>query len=94
MPDRMRAPANSQSDVWQQMEWALSIVHVTGLELIAEIKANGEQAESATRQKFDDALAAFHDALGKLGILPDHLRSVLCEPESEAWDLVREANRP
>jgi hypothetical protein len=68
-------PANSGSD-WQEMERALSIVHVAGLELIAEIKADGEQSESAAREKFDDALGAFHDALGNLGILPDHLRSV------------------
>lgn len=78
MPDRMSPGllrANCQSDAWRQMEWALSIVHVTGLELIAEVKADGEQSESATRQKFDEALAAFHDALGKLGILPDRLPS-------------------
>jgi hypothetical protein len=57
------------------MERALSLVHVAGLELIAEIKAGGEESESATRQKFDDELATFHDALGKLEILPDHLQS-------------------
>ena len=47
MPDRMSpglTPANSQSDAWQEMERALSLVHVAGLELIAEIKANGEQS--------------------------------------------------
>jgi hypothetical protein len=69
-------PANSRSESWQEMERALSLVHVAGLELIAEIKADGEQSESITRQKFDGALAAFHDALGKLEILPDRLRSV------------------
>jgi hypothetical protein len=68
-------PANSRSESWQEMERALSLVHVAGLELIAEIKADGEQTESATRQKFEDALAAFHDALGKLEMLPHHLRS-------------------
>jgi len=67
---------NGQCESWQEMERALSLVHVAGLELIAEIKADGEQTESATRQKFDDALVAFHDALGKLGILPDDLQSV------------------
>ena len=70
------APANSRFDAWQEMERALSLVHVAGLELIDEIKAGGEQTESATHQKFDDALAAFHDALGKLGILPDDLQPV------------------
>jgi hypothetical protein len=67
---------HSRSESWQEMERALSLVHVAGLELIAEIKVDGEQTASATRQRFDDALAAFHDALDNLGFLPDHLRSV------------------
>jgi hypothetical protein len=58
------------------MERALSLVHVAGLELIAEIKTDGEQPKSTARKKFEDAFSAFHDALGKLEILPDHLRSV------------------
>jgi hypothetical protein len=69
-------PANSRTDAWQEMGRALSIVQVTGLELIAEVKADGEQSESATREKFDDALAAFHDALRSSEFLSDHLRSV------------------
>jgi len=69
-------PTNSRSESWQEMERALSLVHVAGLELIAEIKADGEQSESTARQRFEESLAAFHGALGKLGILPDHLRSV------------------
>ena len=56
-----------QFETWQELERALSIVHVAGLELIAEIKTDGEQSESATRQRFDDALVIFHDSLGKLG---------------------------
>lgn len=68
-------PTNSRSESLQEMERALSLVHVAGLGLIAEIKADGEQSESATRRKCDDPLAAFHDALGKLEMLPHHLRS-------------------
>lgn len=68
-------PTNSRSESWQEMERALSLVHVAGLELIAEIKADGEQSESATRQTFDDALAVFHDALGTLEMLPHRFRS-------------------
>ena len=67
-------PANSRSDVWQEMERALSIVHVTGLELVAEIKTGGEQSEGVARRRFEEALAEFHDALGVLGILPGSLR--------------------
>jgi hypothetical protein len=67
---------DSRSGTWQEMERALSIVHVAGLELLAEIKTDGEQPESVTRQRFEEALAAFHDSLAKLGILPDQLRSV------------------
>ena len=69
------APTISRSESWQEMERALSLVHVAGLELIAEIKAEGEQSGSATSQEFDDALAVFHDALGRLELLPRHLRS-------------------
>lgn len=58
---------------WQELERALSIVHVAGLELVAEIGAHGEQPESTTRQKFEDALTEFHDLLAVLGILPDPL---------------------
>lgn len=36
-------PVNNRSDAWQQKEQALSIVHVAGLELITEIKADGER---------------------------------------------------
>ncbi len=68
-------PTESRSESWQEMERALGLIHVAGLELIAEIKADGEKSESETRQRFDDALAGCHDSLGKLGILPDHLRS-------------------
>jgi hypothetical protein len=57
------------------MERALSIVHVAGLELIAEIKVD-EQTERTARRGFEEALAAFDDALGTLGILLDDLRSV------------------
>lgn len=68
-------PTNGQPDAWQEMERALSLVHVAGLELIAEIKADGERTESATLKKFDEALAAFHQALAKLDMLPDYLGS-------------------
>ncbi|MGO8871996.1 MAG: hypothetical protein ACLQPH_11460 [Acidimicrobiales bacterium] len=78
-------PTISRFESWQEMERALSLVHVTGLELIAEIKADGEQSESTARQRFDEALAAFHDALGKLEMLPHHLRSGLPSPGGTPW---------
>jgi len=68
---------NEQSnrfEAWQEMERALSIVHVAGLELVTEIGTGGEQSESAARQRFERALAEFHDALAVLGILPASLR--------------------
>ena len=68
--------ASSRSESWQDMERALSLVHVAGLELIAEIKTDGEHTESTARQRFDEALATFHDSLGTLGILPNDLRSI------------------
>ena len=46
--------------------------HVAGLELVAE--TGGEQSESVARQRFEEALTEFHDALGVLGILPASLR--------------------
>jgi hypothetical protein len=58
---------------WQELERALSIVHVAGLELVAEIGIGGEQPESTTRQRFEEALREFHDVLAVLGILPDSL---------------------
>jgi hypothetical protein len=60
--------------IWQELERALSIVHVAGLELVAEIEVGGEQPESITRQKFEEALKEFHDVLSVLGILPASLR--------------------
>ena len=68
---------NGQFDTWQEMERALSLVHVTGLELVAEVKTVGELSESAARDKFEDALAGFHETLSLLGILP---ASVLDSP--------------
>jgi hypothetical protein len=65
---------SDQFDTWQELERALSLVHVAGLELVAEIKTGGEQSESVARQRFEEALAEFHDALGVLGILPGSLR--------------------
>ena len=59
--------------IWQELERALSIVHVAGLELVAEIGVGGEQPESVTRQRFEEALKEFHDVLSVLGILPDSL---------------------
>ena len=59
--------------IWQELERALSIVHVAGLELVAEIGVDGEQPESVTRQRFEAALEEFHDVLSVLGILPDSL---------------------
>jgi hypothetical protein len=61
---------NGQFDAWLEMERALSLVHVTGLELVAEVKTAGERSESAAREKFEDALTGFHEALALLGILP------------------------
>ena len=61
---------SGQFDTWQEMERALSLVHVTGLELVAEVKTVGELSESVVRERFEDALAGFHKALGLLGILP------------------------
>lgn len=60
-------------DIWQELERALSIVHVAGLELVAEIGTGGEQPESTTRQRFEEALKEFHDVLSVLGILPNSL---------------------
>ena len=57
--------------IWQELERALSIVHVAGLELVAEIGVGGEQPESVTRQRFEEALKDFHDLLSVLGMLPD-----------------------
>ena len=65
---------NGRFDAWQELERALSLVHVAGLELLAEIETGGEQPESAARQKFEEALADFHDALAVVGILPSSLR--------------------
>ena len=45
---------------------------MAGLELVAE--TGGEQSESVARQRFEEALTEFHDALGVLGILPASLR--------------------
>ena len=55
-------------DTWQEMERALSIVHVAGLELVAEIETGGDH--STARKRFEEALAEFHDVLAVLGILP------------------------
>src|ERR1039457_5419164 len=38
-------------DTWQELERALSLVHVAGLDLVAEIKTGGEQSESVARQR-------------------------------------------
>jgi len=70
------APSRARSDSWQELERALSIVHVAGLELIAETTADGGQSESAARQKFEDVMEGFHGTLEQLGVLPDHLRPV------------------
>ena len=59
-------------DTWQELERALSLVHVAGLELVAEIETGGDH--STARQKFEEALAEFHDVLAVLGILPGSLR--------------------
>ena len=67
-------PESDRFNTWLELERALSIVHVAGLELVAEIKTGGEQSESVARQRFEEALAEFHDALGVLGILPGSLR--------------------
>jgi hypothetical protein len=61
-------------EAWQEMERALSIVHVAGLELVAEIGTGGEQLDSSARQRFEEALKEFHGALEVLGILPGSLR--------------------
>ncbi len=68
---------SDQFDTWQEMERALSIAHVAGLELVAEIKTGGEQSQSVARLRFEEALAEFHDALSVLGILPSSLRLTL-----------------
>jgi hypothetical protein len=73
----LKTPAwTGQFDTWQEMERALSIVHVAGLELIAEVEVDGEQSESAARRRFEEALEGFHGVLEKLGILPDCAQSV------------------
>lgn len=79
-PGASRAPETTIGDLgregdrfgtWQELERALSIVHVAGLELVAEIGVHGEQPESTTRQRFENTLTEFHDLLAVLGILPD-----------------------
>jgi hypothetical protein len=65
-------------DTWQELERALSIVHVAGLELVAEIEAGGDH--STARQRFEEALAEFHDVLAVLGIAPGSLR-LACSSE-------------
>jgi hypothetical protein len=67
-------PESNRFDTWQELERALSLVHVAGLELVAEIETGGEQSESVARQRFEEALAEFHDVLAVLGILPGSLR--------------------
>ena len=43
-------PESDRFNTWLELERALSIVHVAGLELVAEIKTGGEQSESVARQ--------------------------------------------
>ena len=72
---------SNRFEAWQEMERALSIVHVAGLELVAEIGTGGEQSDSSARQRFEEALKKFHSALEVLGILPASLR--LADPPEE-----------
>jgi hypothetical protein len=65
---------SEQFGIWQELERALSIVHVAGLELVAEFGVHGELPESTARQRFEEALKEFHDVLSVLGILPDSSR--------------------
>ncbi len=78
----LTSPAwTGQFETWQEMERALSIVHVAGMELIAEIKTDGEQSESAARHRFEEALMSFHSVLEILGILPTLSINALMRPE-------------
>jgi hypothetical protein len=74
-PNAATGNPNQESDrfdSWQELERALSIVHVAGLELVAQIETGGDH--STARLKFEEALAEFHDVLAVLGILPGSLR--------------------
>ena len=51
------------------------------MELIAEIKTDGEQSESAARQRFEEALMGFHSVLERLGILPTSSINRFMTPE-------------
>lgn len=81
MPDLTSQVWTGQFETWQEMERALSIVHVAGMELIAEIKTDGEQSESAARQRFEEALTGFHSVLERLGILPTSSINRFMTPE-------------